>query len=106
MILFANFLIGIGKVAHYILQLYIFILFFRVILSWIQVPSLNQIHHILYLLTEPVLRPIRKYVPPYKFGGLDISPILVFMLIMFVDSFLIRSILDYAISLKFSPRPF
>ncbi len=96
MILLANFLNATAKILHFILMLYVWIIIFRAILSWVQVPSLYQIKLILYYLTEPVLKPVRRYFPPYKFGGIDISPIIVFILILFVDTVLVKSLSLYA----------
>jgi YggT family protein len=96
MILLANLLQAAANTLHVILRIYMFILLFRVILSWIRVPSLYQVTVILYHLTEPVLKPIRKYVPPYKMGGLDISPLIVFLILVFIDNFLVSSLSIYA----------
>lgn len=96
MILFANFILAVGRILHFILMLYIWVIFIRVILSWIQVPSMYQVQLILYRLTEPVLIRVRKYVPPYRFGGLDLSPIIVFLLILFVDTVFVKSLILYA----------
>jgi len=96
MILFANFLAAVARILHILLTLYIWVLLARVILSWIQVPSLYQLKVILYKLTEPVLSPIRRFVPPYRFGGLDISPIIAFLIILFLDSFIVRSLSQIA----------
>lgn len=96
MILLANLINGIATILHYILNLFIWVILIRVILSWIQVPSLYQLRVIFYQLTEPVLRPIRRIVPPYRFGGLDISPIIAFILILFIDTVFIRSLSLYA----------
>jgi len=96
MIFFANFLQAVASTLHVILRIYMFIILFRVILSWVRVPSLYQVTVILYRLTEPVLKPIRRYVPPYKMGGLDISPLIVFLIIVFIDNFLVSSLSLYA----------
>ena len=96
MILLANLLSAIAGILHFILMLYIWILVFRAILSWIRVPSLYQVQVLLYRFTEPVLAPVRKYFPPYKFGGIDISPIIVFVLLLFIDTFLVKSMSLYA----------
>jgi len=108
MILFANFLLAAANILHIVLRIYMFIVLFRVILSWIQVPSLYQFTVILYRLTEPVLKPIRRYVPPYKMGGLDISPMIVFLIIVFIDNFLISSISLYArqILMQYTQQPY
>ncbi len=96
MILLANLLNAVAGILHFILMLYIWILVFRAILSWIRVPSLYQVQVLLYRFTEPVLAPVRKYFPPYKFGGIDISPIIVFVLLLFIDTFLVKSMSLYA----------
>lgn len=88
MILFANFLSALARIIHILLMIYVWIVIFRSVLSWVNVPSLYQIKVILYYLTEPVMRPLRRIIPPYKLGGIDISPILAILLILFVDSFL------------------
>ena len=95
MILLANFLIAAGRVIHLVLMIYVWVIIIRAVLSWVQVPSLAPLYSILYFLTEPVLRPVRRYVPPYRMGGLDISPIIIILLIFFLDSFIIRSMILY-----------
>jgi YggT family protein len=96
MIFFANFLAAVSRILHLVLTLYIWILLFRVILSWVHIPALYQVKVILYRLTEPVLSPIRRFVPPYRFGGLDISPIIAFLILLFVDTFIVKSLAQYA----------
>jgi len=104
MILFANFLIAVAKVIHFLLMLYIWIIIIRVILTWIQVPSLYTVSSLLYGLTEPVMRPVRRFVPPYKLGGFDISPMIVVVLIMFADTFLVNSLSLYAKQMLIGPE--
>ena len=96
MILFANFLLASANILHIIIRIYMFIILFRVILSWVRVPSLYQVTVILYRLTEPALKPIRRYVPPSKVGGLDISPMIVFLILVFIDNFLVSTLSLYA----------
>jgi YggT family protein len=66
-----------------ILQVYVFILFIRIILSWVTMawsppPALAPFVRVIYDLTEPVLGFFRSFIPPI--GGLDLSPIVVFLL--------------------------
>ena len=96
MILLGNFLQATARILHFVLMLYIWVLVFRAILTWVRVPSLYQIQVVLYRLTEPVLRPVRRFVPPARFGGLDISPIILFIIILFIDTFLVKSLALYA----------
>lgn len=96
MIFLANFLLAISKILHILLMIYMWILILRAVFSWIPAPSLRPLAIILYNLTEPLLKPIRRYVPPYKMGGLDISPMILIILIVFIDTFLIKSLDLYA----------
>ena len=62
-----------------LLNLYLILLFARIILSWFPVSpggAMAQIFSFLYTITEPVLGPVRRVVPPIG-GGLDISPLIV-----------------------------
>jgi len=60
-----------------LLNFYFFALLAMIILSWIAPGSSHPAVHLLYQLTEPVMRPFRSILPPM--GGLDLSPILVFV---------------------------
>jgi YggT family protein len=53
----------------------------------------NQVWRILNQLTEPVLRPIRRVMP--KFSGLDLSPIVLFIIIFFIQQLIVRYIMPY-----------
>jgi YggT family protein len=95
-ILYGNFLAGLARILHLIMMIYLWIVIFRAILSWVNVPSLYPIMVVLYRLTEPALAPVRRLVPPRRLGGLDISPIIVCLAILFVDSFVVNSMAIYA----------
>jgi len=79
-----------------ILQLYWWVVLIMVIMSWLI--SFNVINtrnefvamvwRVVNQLTEPVLRPIRRVMP--NFSGLDISPIILFLLIIFIQQIIIR----------------
>jgi YggT family protein len=77
-------------VLDYALQLYVIILIAAVVMSWLiafnVVNTRNQfvamLAEFLYRLTEPALRPIRRMMP--NLGGIDISPIILFLIILFI----------------------
>lgn len=96
MILLGNTLAALAKILHIVLTVYLWIIILRAVFSWVYVPSLYQAGRVLYRLTEPVLRPVRRLLPPAKLGGLDISPIIVALLIVFLDSVLVNSLAHYA----------
>ena len=96
MIFLANFLIAVSKILDIVLLISMWILIIRVALSWVRIPSLYSVSVILYHMTEPALKPIRRFIPPHKFGGIDLSPMIVILLLVFLDIFLVRSLALYA----------
>lgn len=80
------------------ITVYIWILIARVVLSWLIsfniVNQFNQgvraVDNFCRVLTEPLLKPIRRYMP--DLGGLDVSPIVLLLGIEFVRIFLIRAL--------------
>ncbi len=55
-----------------IIELYTLVVFVAIVVSWMRLPPSNPIAQIAHTLTEPVLAPIRRLVPPV--AGLDFSP--------------------------------
>ena len=74
---------GVLGVIALLVQIYFFALLAMIILSWVAQGSRHPAIHLLYQITEPVMAPVRKLLPPM--GGLDFSPILVFVLINVVQ---------------------
>lgn len=69
---------SIFYILFWILQIYQFIILVRVLLSWIpNIDYNNPVVKFLYDITEPVLAPIRRALPPMS--GIDLSPIIVFL---------------------------
>lgn len=67
-----------------LISLYTLVLFVRIILSWVTMAwsppaSLSPLIRVIYDITEPVLGFFRRFIPPI--GGLDLSPIVVFLLL-------------------------
>ena len=67
------------------------------VISWVNPDPRNPIVQFLYRTTEPLLRPFRKLLPPGRTGGIDFSPLLVILLIIFIKTFLSRLFLRPAI---------
>ena len=80
------------------LQLYVYLLIASAVLSWLiafnVVNTRNQfvstVWDFLYRITEPALRPIRNMLP--NLGGIDISPIILLLIIYFIQSVIVRYI--------------
>ena len=77
------------------LTIYMWLIVARAILSWVSPDPYNPNVRFLYNATEPVLGWVRRRVP-IVFGGLDLSPILVLLAIVFLQKFLVASLLDLA----------
>lgn len=71
-----------------IISLYEIALLIRIVLSWVPHNPYNQAVQILYKITDPILNPVRKFVPPFR--GIDFSPILVFIALGIVKRMIIH----------------
>jgi len=71
------------SVVQFIFEAYSFILLGRVLLSWLPIDPYNPIARVLVQLTEPVLAPIRRLLPPA--GMMDFSPIVAFILLIIIE---------------------
>ncbi len=80
------------------LTIYMWLIIARALLSWVNPDPYNPIVRFLYNVTEPVLGYVRRRVP-IVFGGLDLSPLLVLLAIVFLQKFLVASLLDLALRL-------
>ena len=77
-----------------VIQLYSYILLGRIILSWIpNIDRANPIVQVLYQVTDPVLEPVRRSLPPL--GMIDISPIVVFIGLRILQSILMGMAGDF-----------
>jgi len=97
MFVLANFLAAVAKILDIGLNLYMWIIIGRAVISWVNPDPYNPIVRFLTRVTEPVLYPIRRMLPKLSaLGGIDFSPILVILAIIFVRSFLVRSLIELA----------
>ena len=100
MFIFSNLLVGIASVLDIALTIAYWLILIRAIISWVNPDPYNPIVQFLYKTTEPILYPIRKILPASLRWGIDISPIIAFLAIMFLQKFLVSSLLDMALRLK------
>lgn len=99
MFIIANLLLGTARVLDVVITLMMYMIFFRAIISWVNPDPNNIIVVILCRLTDPILMPIRRIVPMHRLG-LDISPILAFLFLIFTQTFLVKSLVELAYMLK------
>ncbi len=91
-----NFAHGFGlsllQIVLGLLQLYTWVIIIRAVISWVSPDPYNPIVRTLVVVTEPLLRPLRRLVPPHKLGGVDLSPLLAILLVQFVRTGLVYSL--------------
>lgn len=98
MFVVANLLDALALVVDYVLQIYSWIVIARVVISWVNADPYNPIVRGIYSMTEPVLYRVRRALPVYG-GGIDFSPIVVFIAIMFLQRFLVQTLRQLAFTM-------
>ncbi|MFT5387354.1 MAG: YggT family protein, partial [Candidatus Omnitrophota bacterium] len=79
MFVLSNLIIAVAKIVSIFLTLAYWAILLRALISWVSPDPYNQIVQMLHKLTEPVLQPIRRKLPPM---GVDLSPIIAFVVII------------------------
>jgi YggT family protein len=97
MYIIGNFLNALAAVIDIALGAYIWIIIGRVIISWVNPDPYNPIVRFLHGATDPVLDPIRRRLP--FMGGLDLSPMLLIVAIIFLRQFLVPTLQRMAMPL-------
>ena len=98
MFILGYFLIAVAKVLDFVLLFYMWIIVARAILSWVSPDPFNPIVRFIHNVTEPVLYPIRSRIP-VNYGGMDFSPIIVFLGIIFLRTFVVNTLLRMSAAL-------
>lgn len=95
MFVLSNFVVALARIVDIVLTLYMWIIIFRAIISWVNADPYNKIVIFLYRATEPVLRPVRR-IMPLRNVGIDLSPIIIILMIIFLQYFLVETIIQLA----------
>ncbi len=93
MFIIRNLLMATAKILNVAITLYIWIIIIQAVLSWVHPDPRSPIVRFLYNITEPVLAPIRRFLPMM---GIDLSPLVVLLVLYFLQIFLVRSLFDLA----------
>jgi len=72
-----------------LLDIYSLLIIARAILSWIRIDQRNQFVRILGALTDPVLNPIQRVIPPIG-GTIDISPVVAYIAVQLIKTMVLR----------------
>ena len=98
MFILSNFINSIATILHILLNLYMWIFIIRALISWVSPDPYNPIVRFLYNITDPVMDRVRRYLP-LNFGGIDLSPMVVILALIFLDSFLVPTLHELAMRL-------
>jgi len=95
----AHFLKALAQVIDIVLTIYMWLIIGRAILSWVSPDPYNPIVRFLYNVTEPVLGYFRRLLP-LQYGGLDLAPLAVLLVIIFLQKFLVPTLLELALRIS------
>jgi YggT family protein len=93
-----NFVMALAQLIDFLLSAYLWIVIGRAVISWVSADPHNPIVRFLYEVTEPVLSRIRQWLP-ITMGGIDFSPMILIMAIMFLQSFLVPTLKHMAMAM-------
>ncbi len=82
---------GLGGIVHSLITVYIWILIIGALLSWVRPDPYNPIVQIIYRLTEPAYKLLRRFMPTV-FNGLDLAPIILIVALNIIDVILVNVI--------------
>lgn len=99
MFILGNLLQATAQVLNIILQLYMWVIIIRALLSWVNPDPHNPIVQFLYSITEPVLYRVRQLIPMSGIG-IDFAPIIVLLAIVFLQSFVVQTLGTLALRLQ------
>lgn len=95
MFVMGNLIIALAKVLDIALNIYMWIVIIRALISWVSPNPYNPIVRFLYRATEPVLGRVRRFLPIGGMG-IDFSPLIVILAIYFLRLFLVSTLIQLA----------
>ena len=99
MFILANLFYATAHVLNLAITIYIWIIIIRALISWVNPDPYNVIVRFLRGVTDPILNPIRRILP-LGFSGIDISPIIAILILIFTKKFIVATLRDIALKLK------
>jgi len=93
-----NALSGVAIILDYVLTLYMWVIIARALISWVNPDPWNPIVQFLNRATEPVLAPIRRMIGLRI--GMDVSPIIVILIIIFLQKAVVQSLEEFAMRMN------
>ena len=97
MFVLGNLFITLARVLDVVLSIMYWLLLIRALISWVNPDPFNTIVQFLHRTTEPILEPIRRFLPMM---AIDISPLIAFFIVMVLKWFLVTTLFDIGLRLK------
>jgi YggT family protein len=94
--IYSSLIKAFAQLIHLLIQLYIFVIIARAVISWLGNIPPNTFIYILRRLTDPVFRLVHRLIPFSIVGGIDISPIIIIVVLYFIDNFLTGVLVSHA----------
>jgi len=91
------FLQALAGVLHVLFVTAMIVVIARAVLSWVSPDPYNPVVRVINQLSEPLLFPVRRRVP--YLGGIDFSPMIVLLAIVFLDDFIVPSLQQMALQI-------
>ena len=98
MFVLGNLLSSLAELLQMVFQIYTLVLIVRVLISWVSPDPFNPVVQFLGRVTDPVLEPLRRVIPPL--GPIDISPVIALLLLQVLQHFLVRTLLDLSFRMR------
>ncbi len=99
MFVLGNFVISVAHLLEMIITILYWLIIVRALISWVNPDPFNPIVQFLYRTTDPILAPIKKFLP--ALGPVDISPIIAFFILYFLKIFIFQTLVDFGTKLRF-----
>ena len=99
MFVMQNFMMAVAGLVDFLLTAYMWMIIGRAIISWVNADQYNPIVRFLYEVTEPLLSRIRKLLPISSMGGMDFSPMILILAIIFLQNFLVPTLRQLAMGM-------
>lgn len=94
MFVLAHFLGAVTDLFDWLLGALIIVIIVRAVLSWVNADPYNGLVRAIHAISEPFLSPFRRLVPPWRLGGVDLSPLFAVLALEFIRSFAIGTLRD------------
>jgi YggT family protein len=99
MFVIGNFISAVADVLYVVLTIYMWIVIIAALISWVNPDPYNPIVRFLYSVTEPVFSMVRRHLPLPPMG-IDFSPLIVLVVILFLQVFVVKTLHDVATKLQ------